>query len=101
MIWIYLDTTADKYIAFDTFDAAATWFEEHDPEGVAFGFEEYEIVPFIEETNRVLNWRTVLKNGVPVRHGDEQACLRYVYDPVYREERNRSKQLQPGKPNRR
>lgn len=93
-IWIYHDTTADKLISFDSFDAASTWLEEHDPEGVAFEYSEYEVVPFTEYAG--IGWQSVLKNGAPVWHGPEQACLKFVADPSFREECLRSKSLKPG-----
>jgi hypothetical protein len=45
MVWIYVDTAKEvqdpEHIkVFATVDAAEKWFEENDPEGVAF---EYEI----------------------------------------------------------
>ena len=45
-VWIYVDTNkevGDKnhLKVFESADAAETWFEEHDPEGVAF---EYEVL---------------------------------------------------------
>ncbi len=45
-IWIYVDTRkevgdADHLKVFANADAAETWFEENDPEGVAF---EYEVL---------------------------------------------------------
>ena len=45
-VWIYVDTTKqvgdkDHLRVFANSDAAETWFEENDPEGVAF---EYEVL---------------------------------------------------------
>ena len=45
-VWIYIDTSkqvgdVDHVKAFATGDAAQAWFDEHDPEGVAF---EYPVI---------------------------------------------------------
>jgi hypothetical protein len=45
-VWVYVDTTKqvgdrDHLKVFANRDAAETWFEENDPEGVAF---EYEVL---------------------------------------------------------
>jgi hypothetical protein len=45
-VWIYIDTSkevgdADHVKVFATKDAAETWFQENDPESVAF---EYEVI---------------------------------------------------------
>ena len=46
-VLIYVDTNkqvgdADHLKVFANFDAAETWFEENDPEGVAFEYEVLE-----------------------------------------------------------
>ena len=46
-VWIYVDTSKqvgdkDHLKVFATTDAAETWFEENDPEGVAFEYEVLE-----------------------------------------------------------
>ena len=43
-VWAYIDTSkqvgdADHLKLFASQDAAEQWFAEHDPEGVAFGYE--------------------------------------------------------------
>jgi len=43
MVWIYTDTSKqpgdpDHLKVFDSLDTANAWFEEHDPEGVAFEY---------------------------------------------------------------
>jgi hypothetical protein len=43
-VWIYVDTSkqvgdVDHLKVFATSEAADTWFEENDPEGVAFKYE--------------------------------------------------------------
>jgi hypothetical protein len=48
-VFIYVDTSKevgdpDHLKVFANADAAATWFEENDPEGVAF---EYEVLPYV------------------------------------------------------
>ena len=45
-VWIHVDTNKevgdpDHLKVFANIDAAETWFEEHDPEGVAF---EYDVI---------------------------------------------------------
>src|SRR3984893_10472801 len=45
-VWIYVDASKevgdpDHLKVFANIDAAETWFEEHDPEGVAF---EYDVI---------------------------------------------------------
>jgi hypothetical protein len=45
-VWVYVDTSKqigdkDQLKVFANADAAETWFEENDPEGVAF---EYEVL---------------------------------------------------------
>ena len=46
-VWIYVDTNKeigdkDHLKVFATADAVETWFEENDPEGVAFEYEVLE-----------------------------------------------------------
>jgi hypothetical protein len=46
-VFVYVNTAkqvgdADHVKVFDTVDAAEMWFEEHDPEGVAFEYEVLE-----------------------------------------------------------
>jgi hypothetical protein len=53
-VWIYVDTNyqvghRDHLKVFANDEAAEIWFEEHDPEGVAF---EYEVIP----RNRILKF---------------------------------------------
>jgi hypothetical protein len=93
MIWIYHDTTADRYIAFSSGDDADAWIVANDPEGVAFGYEDYEIVPMGRGPE---GWQSVLKGGQALWHGPLDACARFVADPAFREECLRSKQLKPG-----
>ena len=45
-VFVYVNTAkqvgdADHVKVFDTVDAAEMWFEEHDPEGVAFEYEVF------------------------------------------------------------
>lgn len=96
MVWIYHDTTPDVYRAFDSFDAAADWMDEHDPEGVAFEYAEFSIVDGVGPLPE--GWKTVLKDGRPIWHASLDTCARFVAEPIFREECLRSKQLKPGKP---
>lgn len=46
-VWVYVDTSKevgdrDRIKVFATVDAAEKWFEENDPEGVAFEYEVLE-----------------------------------------------------------
>jgi hypothetical protein len=46
-VWVYVDTAkqlgdADRVRVFANVDAAETWFEENDPEGVAFEYDVLE-----------------------------------------------------------
>lgn len=38
LVWIYR-RNEDELVVFATADAAEAWFEEHNPEGVAFAYE--------------------------------------------------------------
>jgi hypothetical protein len=49
-VWIYVDTSkevgdVDHLKVFANVDAATSWLDEHDPEGVAF---EYDVIERIE-----------------------------------------------------
>lgn len=47
MVWIYVDSSkdvgdVDHFKVFASEDAAETWFQKNDPEGVAFEYEVLE-----------------------------------------------------------
>lgn len=49
-VWIYVDTSKqvgdpDQIKVFETIEAAEAWFEENDPEGVAFAYPLIEKRP--------------------------------------------------------
>jgi hypothetical protein len=93
-IWIYTERRhgkEDRLLGFADADAARSWFKTHDPDGVAFEYPEFDVVPF----NDIEGWQSVLQNGEPVWHAPEQICLRFVVDPEFREECLRSKMLGP------
>lgn len=55
-VWIYVDTSKqagdkDHLKVFASIEAAHKWFEEHDPEGVAF---EYHVLGSLAHVQRAL-----------------------------------------------
>jgi hypothetical protein len=56
-VWIYLDTSkqvgdCDHLKVFDSQEAAQAWFDQHDPEGVAFEYEVNSLMTTREAHDR-------------------------------------------------
>ena len=70
-VWIYVNTSKqvgdpDHLKVFADADAAETWFEENDPEGVAFEYPVIEPVPIAKIAKAIMRIRTFLGIGVAI-----------------------------------
>jgi len=70
-VWIYVNTSKqvgdpDHLKVFADADAAETWFEENDPEGVAFEYPVIEPVPIAKIAKAIMRIRTSLGIGVAI-----------------------------------